>query len=393
MKKIIPILIGIIICLGSFEYVSAKPEIVSSAVMDGNHVRVTGQILNVLESRQITIVVGAPENILYIGQTGSDEEGFFEFVFDLPEGCSAGFYELNLGSDSEAEKYTGSIRYEKQVIPVTNKFADIDLMLRIQSYVPYIEGNIECADGKTMAVSIKNITDGTTIVNDVMKGGNHIVAYQLPSLISAKEYIMTVVCYHGVQELFNMNINIDSSILTVSAEGSIDVTSGIRLNSTLRSNNSDLINKSVSITEDGNVNVTLPNIIANTSFTLTADGYETISPVVKNYKCNVTGRAGDVFNMTAVGNNIASFDNKTFMVTYNDEQIEAVSLYGKEDVDSLVPGITGNVEIKSYNPGEIRFGIVDTEVPEGELWNGILNIFKFKFKSGYSGNTEIIVSE
>lgn len=376
-----------------FEYVYAETEIVSTAVTDGELVRITGQILNISESKQVTILVGTPENPLYIDQTGSDENGNFEFEFELPEGADNGFYELNLGSDSDAEKYTGSIRYEKEIIPVTNKFADIDLMLRIQNYVPYIEGNVGCTDGKTLVIKIRNITDGTTIADDVMKGGNNIVSYQLPSLISAKEYIMTVVCYHGVQELFNMNINVDSSILTIAAEGSVDVTNGIRLDSTLKSNNSSLINKSVSITKDGSVDVNLPNILANTSFTLTADGYETISPMVKSYTCNVTGRAGDFFDMMAVGSNIASFDNKVFSVTYDKEQIEAVSLYGKEDVDSLIPGTVGNIEIQSYNPGEIKFGIVNTEVPEGELWNGVLNIFKFKFNSDYSGNTEITFTE
>ena len=42
-----------------------------------------------------------------------------------------------------------------------------------------------------------------------------------------------------------------------------------------------------------------------------------------------------------------------------------------------------------FQPGEIKFKIVNKEIPTGKTWSGILNIFKFKFNQNYSGNSSV----
>ena len=95
----------------------------------------------------------------------------------------------------------------------------------------------------------------------------------------------------------------------------------------------------------------------------------------------------------ATANNVESFSDKIYTISYNEEQVEAISLQGNNIEDSLDIGIKGDVNIYSYQPGEIQFGIIDRDIIEGELWSGILNVFKFKFKPDYYSNSELIFSE
>lgn len=101
----------------------------------------------------------------------------------------------------------------------------------------------------------------------------------------------------------------------------------------------------------------------------------------------ISGNAGDVVSVVANANNITSFEDRIFELNYNKEQVEVTSLYGTYFEDSLEIGTRGNIEIVSFQPGEIKFKIINKEIPTGKVWSGVLNIFKFKFNQNYSGNS------
>jgi len=303
-----------------------------------------------------------------------------------------------IGTDANTTTYTGTLVIEPVIETVQSQFVDADVTVNIKSYVPTIEGTITCMDGYTTTVSIINTSDQTIVANDVLEAGEHTLAYQLPSLISAKSYDMTVTCTNGTEELSTVSVTIDSSIILVSISGTVTVTDGVTFDVGVQSNNSSLVDKNATISSNKDVSVTIPNIISNTSYHLTAKGYATvvetppvIPPEIDEPMCEymISGNAGDVVSVIANAYNVTTFEDKVYELKYDSQQIEASSLYGAYFEDSLEIGTKGNIEIVSFQPGEIKFKIVNKEIPSGKTWSGILNIFKFKFNQNYSGNSSV----
>lgn len=397
MKKFVVLLLSLItfsICNTVF----AAPRIICDATIDGEIVNISGQILESTARSEVTILVGTFENILdiekvlYINQTHTDNDGRFEFIFPMPEDTGYGTYNIAIGSNSGAKTYKDIINYKEELPKVTNKYIDIDLDASINSYVPKIEGSITCSAGKTIVVEIKNITDQVDIANDIFNGGVHEVSYQLPSILSGKEYTVSVSCFQGKYKLSQLYTTIDSSITSVSVDGFCNLADETNIECTIETNDINLIDKSISIKEDQEFSGSLPNILPNLSINLTMMGYETVLAPIEIYRCNITGRAFETFEMMAVVNNVETFDNKLYTISYDSEQVEVLSFFEDEE-NCINVGTFGDVEIIFFEPGEIKFRPVNIQVPQGQLWSGLLNTFKFKFASDYSGNTEILFSE
>lgn len=84
------------------------------------------------------------------------------------------------------------------------------------------------------------------------------------------------------------------------------------------------------------------------------------------------------FVLNFLASNVTSFNNRVFEVTYDKSKVlltDATLLeYGKR----LSPGKSGSVEILSVLPGRVLFK-VDMNIPDGEVWTGILNTMEFEF--------------
>ena len=85
-----------------------------------------------------------------------------------------------------------------------------------------------------------------------------------------------------------------------------------------------------------------------------------------------------------------SFD-RTFELSYDATQLEAVSLFGAFADDTLEIGQKGNVEIISYTPGKVIFKLHNITIPDGKVWSGAMNLFKFKFAEGHTGGSALII--
>lgn len=113
----------------------------------------------------------------------------------------------------------------------------------------------------------------------------------------------------------------------------------------------------------------------------------------QTHSMTVSGIAGDVVSVVAKGQNISSFTNKTFELEYDPTQLHAVDLFGFSSAESLNIGQEGNVEIVSYTPGRIAFKVNNITVPTGKVWNGVLNLFKFKFAADHNGGSILSIKE
>lgn len=375
--------------------------IICTEEYNGNEIIIRGKISNVTTTNQVTLIVSndidniTDENITYISQTTSSNDGTFEFSFPINGAVAGESYGYRVGSDAGAGVYTDVITIAPNVETVQRQFIDADVNVNIVNYVPSVSGTITCAEGKIATINILNITDNTVVANDILTEGMHNISYQLPSLVTAKEYLMTVIGSDTIQDLAVLNVSIDSSVLLVTISGSVNISDGVSMDVAVESNNTSLIDKSTTITKDRSLSATIPNIVSNASYHLTATGYETATVVIPDEEeisaeYIISGNAGDSFKVTAAATNIISFD-EVFTLEYNAEQITPVSLYGAYYEDSLQLGIRGDVEIISYAPGMIRFKKVNRQTINEQIWSGVLNIFKFRFNDNYSGETTIIL--
>lgn len=373
-------------------------------VIDTN-VSVNGRIINAQGTNQVTLFVGNntgdeewnANEIIYVDQTASDEDGNFAFNFRFPDNLPSGNYMYRVGSNSYAQVYTGTIVYEGRKENVM--FVDANLNISINGYVPSVSGTVVCPSDISMVFSVFNSTDNTVIANETVtyEEGEVSLAYTLPSLLSPKSYTAEISFINETGEIGNISINIDSSILTVNVTGSVMVSNDVSLDVRMKSVNTGLVDKSTTITEDRSVSVTIPNIIGSTLYNVSLKGYEyrnvfsaTAPSAAAEYI--ISGNANDEVKIAASASNIASFSDREFVLEYNSNQIIPVSLFGLYKENTVGTGQMGYVNISEYSDGRIVFTI-DRTIEPGEEWSGILNVFKFKYKDDYSGQSTIALSD
>ena len=394
IKKYISLIIGVIFIftLLNFTVIYAEEKVVTStAVVDGRNVTITGKITNAGGSNQVTLLVGDIDNILYIDQTTSTSAGTFSFDFAMPESLSAGSYSYKIGSDSGAELHTGTIAYHGGIPEQSRKFVDADIDIALSSYVPSVNGTITCMTGKNVVINIVNVTDNTVIKSETVtsESGVYELSCTLPSLIYSKTYQISVVCNDDNGALLSINADIVSATYKVTVNGTVATADNVTMNISAKSTNTDLIDKSGTISGTRTESISIPNLIPSAAFEVSVDGYEKYYPAEEYATCAVTGVAGEEVMVVAKGWNISSFEDRTIELSYDATQLEAVSLFGAFPEDSLVAGQKGNVEIVSYIPGKIVFKIHNINIPDGKVWSGAMNLFKFRFAEGHTGGSAL----
>ncbi len=394
-RRYISLFISTMVVLGLLNTppIYAEAAVTADITVTSRNVVITGRIQNATEENQVTLLVGEPkaEKIIYLNQTTSNASGAFTFNFVLPEDFPAGSYPYRIGTDAGTAVYIGTFTYrgEKQ----TRKFIDADLDIVLDNYTPKIVGTIECGTGKSVTINITNTTDNTVAANDTLTSANGLceISYTLPSLVQAKDYTVSVVCSDYEKAVTTMQLSISSSVILVSASGTISTADNVTVNAQFKSVATDLIDKSLTINGTKSVSGTLPNVLSNATYEFNVEGYEEYYPSEELVGCTIIGTADDIVRVIASARNIASFENRTFELNYNSTQLEAVSLLGEYAEDSVGTGRKGNVEILSHSDGKIVFKLVNVDIPDGKVWNGVLNIFKFKLTENYSGNAAVTI--
>lgn len=395
-----PICVGVLDLSASDEGNSSNRTITCTEDVNENQILIRGSISNSTGKPQITLLMCDDlenftfDEIRYVSQATADNDGNFEFLFTVSEEMYGKIYEYRVGSDSCKSVYIGTITIGPNPNKVQYQFVNADVDVNIVNYIPSISGTIECGEGKTVEISIVNTTDNVVVSNEILTQGVHNVSYQLPSLLSGKHHSLIVTGNDGDRDLAVLTIDINPLLLSVEIGGHINISDNVTMDAAVQSNNTGLINKNITISESREISVTIPNILSNGSFHLTATGYEMVDVKPANktisYEYVASGNCGEQFRIIAGGHNIISFNN-IFTLEYNPEQISPVSLYGMYYNDSLDIGIKGDIEILSVEPGKIKFRKINKQLLDGHAWTGVLNIFKFKFNENYSGNSTIYI--
>jgi len=242
-------------------------RIVCQPTIDGRNVSISGQILNATTTNNVSLMVGDGTNVIYTAQTTSEDDGKFEFNFKLPVTLPSDIYSFTINADTENAAYRDLLIYESSVEFVESQFFDGNFTVSLSNYIPTILGSISRVNGKEITFNVINSSDNTVIAQDTItsEDGKCTFNYTLPSLITGKDYIIVISCADETKNLFNLNVEINSSIILVSVNGNIQVADDVELEANIQTTNSDLINKSVTITSNETISSTIPNLVANMS--------------------------------------------------------------------------------------------------------------------------------
>ncbi|WP_425517372.1 fibronectin type III domain-containing protein [Paenibacillus solanacearum] len=105
----------------------------------------------------------------------------------------------------------------------------------------------------------------------------------------------------------------------------------------------------------------------------------------------VQGKKDKTFDLSLIASNVQDFSERTFEVTYNPEQLEAVDLYNytpKADITSgKIPG--SNLEVE-YASGKIIYRVKQNIVP-GTSWSGEITGILFKSKIDGQALIDVVV--
>lgn len=382
MKKVIKLVLVLVFSCFSVAHAETN-EITSTASVTEQTVTISGQISNISASHQATLLVGSMENIIYIDQKATKANGAFEFVFSLPDNLPGGSYEYKIGSNADTAVHSGIIEYTS-IVTEQRKFIEADVDVTISGYKPVISGTVYCTEGKTIELNIKNISDNTVLSNETITSEDGVfnISHTLPSLLSTKEYEVSIVCSENNIELANLSAAIDSSILLVDISGTARTADNVSINAQLQSVNTGLVDKNTTFTGNKSLSATIPNLVSNASFHLFAEGYETVvveqepEEVYSIYTFN--GAANDEILLVAIGNNIKSFEDKSYEVTYDETKVKPIGLHKSYFENASEAGKNGGVEIVLNEAGKIEFKMVNEQIPDGEYWSGVMHIFKFK---------------
>ena len=127
--------------------------------------------------------------------------------------------------------------------------------------------------------------------------------------------------------------------------------------------------------------------ISNASNEVTIVTLDIIPPEDTEDTIIVTGAAGSEFALTLNLANVTSSTPLSFEISYNASEVEIIDLleqiYGVQTADGNYNGIV----VTMSSTGHINITFPNKIVPTGEVWNGKINVFKFKLKSGYSSST------
>lgn len=382
MKKIIKLVLLLVFSCFSVVYAETS-EIISTASVTQQKVTISGQILNVSDIHEVTLLVGSMEDRIYLDQKATQSNGAFEFVFRLPDNLPSGSYEYKIGSNANTAVHSGIIEYTA-IVTEQRKFIEADVDVIISGYTPVISGTVYCTEGKTIGLIIKNLTDNTVLSNETItsEDGVFTLSHTLPSLLSTKEYEVNMVCSENNTELANLSAVIDSSILLVDISGTATTADNISINAQVQSVNTGLIDKSTTFTGNKSISATIPNLVSNASFHLFAEGYETVvveqQPTERYSIYTFNGAANDEILLVAIGNNITTFEDRCYEITYDENKLMPIELYKSYFENALNGDKNGGVEIISNEKGNIKFRMVNAEIPSDKCWNGVMHIFKFK---------------
>lgn len=108
----------------------------------GKNVIITGQVQNATEIQNVTLRVGELDNIVYLSQTQSSEDGTFTFDFPLPDDIATGIYSYRVNTDANTDVFVSSFEYVNEENSPTQEVVELTCNTRITDNIITVVGQI-----------------------------------------------------------------------------------------------------------------------------------------------------------------------------------------------------------------------------------------------------------
>lgn len=289
LKTVIALLLALIFNISIFaniaiatedllEHVGESPITASVNVTD-DIITVTGRILGGTKKQVTLLVKDKNDKIAYINQFESEENGDFTHNFYVSDYSADGIFNLYLGGENVLNIFSTTFYHYKNQAPVyeDTKFASAKLNIAFNSYVIHIGGTIYCEAGNKLTLTAVNQTDQLELINTevIKKNGDYVVDCTLPSTLLSKNYTFLLTVYDTLKNKTLATVDILASTgFSLSLTGTSVFADGVKADVTVVSNNSNIANKSATITGTGNYNYSIVNLIAFASVNFNVNFYE-----------------------------------------------------------------------------------------------------------------------
>ena len=258
----------------SSEYISM---IAASVNVDGNYLTVSGSV-NSGSGKKIGILVeNSNGDMVYVLQATSDSEGKFHKTFPLSYNIDGEEYTVYIGAQGVDNHSVLKFEYTDRAIEtITKKFFAADLSIELSSYVPHLTGTLACSQGKTVNMTIANVSDNTIIATETVTYGDGVktIDHTLPSLLNPKDFTLSFTVYEGSKNLTTINAQVDSAVILTKLSGNVTAGSDVSLEVTFSAENINIDDKYSVITEYKEFSASVPNLLSSGSFSFVVDGYE-----------------------------------------------------------------------------------------------------------------------
>lgn len=370
----------------SFKLASATAcYITCETALNGENITISGQIANATGKNQVTLLVGEPDNILYVNQTESGTDGKFIFEFKMKSGTESGVYNFKVGSDSGASPYSGTLNYNSNTVAVRNKIMDVYLNLNIIKYEPNVSGLVYCTEDKSIHINLLNKTDNEIIYTKTISSEDNStkISFGLPSLLRTKKYELTVSCTDSTgKTLTDVKVDIDSKVLALQLDALVNTANNVEVEATMQSATIEELNDTTVFSGNEQLSFTTPNIISNAHIYLELEGFETVYTdfVYNGTYTKTVNKYREKFSIAVNAYNLDKLSDKTFTVLYphnNNELLldDLCKFTGEKETEAGVISGT-DITILEHKPGYIRFK-VNEAVPTGKLLTKTVNLIGF----------------
>ena len=254
--------------------ISCSTQVVSKNVI------ITGQVQNATEIHNVTLRVGELDNIIYLCQTQSSEDGSFTFDFPLPDDIVAGIYSYRVNTDANTDVFVSSFEYvgeddsttseETAVLTCSVRVVDNDITISGQIEGATKEHNVSLRVGELDNVlhlaQTKSDTTGSFIFNFPFSEEVPAGTYTYVVNTDANTGVFTGTFEYGgfpseTIKLFNSEFIIDigsNYIPNISGTASCAHNKNLQI-SVLSADESDVIANDTVMFEDGKYELTFSN--------------------------------------------------------------------------------------------------------------------------------------
>ncbi len=269
MKKLVSMFVCFLIAVSTVSSASETAITAEARYLDSDTIVISGTVSNPL-GEKISLVFGDINTMLHVDEA-IIEDGEFEFLITLSENLPA--YEYTYILTTQSAKFLGTIQTRGSRYFSTHALIQSDIDFSIRNYVPSFSGTATCTPGANVQVVIRDMSDNSEIVNDFIncEDGVYEFNYTLPKLTQSRNYTIFVMSTDGQTSQVSADLTVKTSPFLVSFSGPLWAGAGYDMIVNVKSVNSDLIDKSMNFTNrTWNTNFTLPNLLMNCDFDITA---------------------------------------------------------------------------------------------------------------------------